>query len=58
VWPGPDSEGSPVPLSNPALFSFPIGFLCCWFGTVMSRERSERAYHELQVRSETGIGAY
>ena len=24
VWPGPDSEGSPVPLANPALISFPI----------------------------------
>jgi cation/acetate symporter len=58
VWPGPDGEGSPVPLSNPALFSFPIGFLCCWLGTVMSRERNERAYHELKVRAETGIGAY
>jgi cation/acetate symporter len=58
VWPGPDGEGSPVPLSNPALFSFPIGFLCCWLGTVMSRERNERVYHELKVRAETGIGAY
>ena len=42
VWPGPDGEGSPVPLSNPALFSFPIGFLCCWLGTVLSRERAEQ----------------
>jgi cation/acetate symporter len=46
-------------LSNPALFSFPIGFLCCWLGTVLSREgRAERSYHELHVRAETGIGAY
>ena len=59
VWPGPDGEGSPIPLSNPALFSFPIGFLCCWLGTVMSREaRDPRAYHELHVRAETGIGAH
>jgi cation/acetate symporter len=59
VWPGPDGEGSPVPLANPALFSFPIGFLCCWLGTVLSREeKAERSYHELHVRAETGIGAY
>jgi cation/acetate symporter len=55
----PDGEGSPIPLSNPALFSFPIGFLCCWLGTVMSREaRADQAYHELHVRAEIGIGAY
>jgi cation/acetate symporter len=58
VWPGPDSEGSPIPLSNPALISFPIGFACCWLGSVLSREgRTERSYHELHVRAETGLGA-
>jgi cation/acetate symporter len=58
VWPGSDSEGSPVPLANPALFSFPIGFLCCWLGTVLSREYREERYHELRVRAETGLGAH
>ena len=30
----------------------------CWLGTMLSRERgAERSYHELHVRSETGIGA-
>ena len=58
VWPGPDSEGSPIPLANPAIISIPAGFLCCWLGTILSRERgAERSYHELHVRSETGIGA-
>jgi cation/acetate symporter len=58
VWPGPDSEGSPVSLTNPAIVSIPAGFLCCWLGTMLSRERgTERTYHELHVRSETGIGA-
>lgn len=61
VWPGPDSEGSPLGslgLANPAIFSIPIGFLCCWLGTVLSTERgAERSYHELYVRSETGLGA-
>jgi cation/acetate symporter len=58
VWPGPDSEGSPWPLANPGIVSIPLGFLGCWLGTVLSREgRSERTFHELYVRSETGIGA-
>jgi cation/acetate symporter len=58
VWPGPDGEGSPIPLANPAIISIPAGFVACWLGTVLSRERgAERSYHELHVRSETGIGA-
>jgi cation/acetate symporter len=58
VWPGPDSEGSPFPLANPGIVSIPLGFLGCWLGTVLAREgRSERTFHELYVRSETGIGA-
>ncbi|MBI5106009.1 MAG: cation acetate symporter [Solirubrobacterales bacterium] len=58
VWPGPDGEGSPVALANPAIISIPAGFLCCWLGTVLSRERSAASsYHELHVRAETGIGA-
>jgi cation/acetate symporter len=58
VWPGPDSEGSPFPLANPGIVSIPLGFLGCWLGTVLSRERpAERTFHELYVRSETGIGA-
>jgi cation/acetate symporter len=58
VWPGPDSEGSPWPLANPGIVSIPLGFLGCWLGTVVSRERAqERTFHELYVRSETGIGA-
>jgi len=58
VWPGPDSEGSPFPLANPGIVSIPLGFLGCWLGTALSRERrAERTFHELYVRSETGIGA-
>jgi cation/acetate symporter len=58
VWPGPDGGGSPVSLTNPAIISIPAGFLCCWLGTMLSRERgAERSYHELHVRAETGIGA-
>jgi cation/acetate symporter len=61
VWPGPDSvTGSPIgwQLSNPGIVSIPLGFLGCWLGTVLSKERGNEAeYHELYVRSETGLGA-
>ncbi len=62
VWPGPDSvTGSPLGpfgLDNPAIFCVPIGFLGCYLGTVLSTERdNEHEYHELYVRSETGLGA-
>lgn len=58
IWPGPDSEGAPFGLSNPAIVSVPIGFLGCWLGTMLSsRTEGERSFTELEVRSQTGIGA-
>ncbi|HYF26970.1 MAG TPA: cation acetate symporter, partial [Baekduia sp.] len=60
VWPGPDSEGSPIgwELENPGIVSIPLGFLGCWLGTVLSKERPpEETFHELNVRAETGLGA-
>jgi cation/acetate symporter len=61
VWPGADSEtGSPIgwTLANPGIISIPLGFIGCWLGTVLSSERgAERTFHELHVRSETGLGA-
>ena len=58
MWPGADSDGSPIPLANPAIISIPAASLCCWLGTMLSTENAEvRSYHELKVRSETGIGA-
>jgi cation/acetate symporter len=59
VWPGPDSEGSPVHLANPGIVSIPLGFLGCWLGTMLGRPEPEadRKYHELRVRSETGLGS-
>ena len=45
-------------LNNPGLISIPLGFLGCYVGTMLSTERgAERSFHELNVRSETGIGA-
>ena len=61
VWPGPDSEGGALAfwdLANPGIVSIPLGFFGCWLGTMLSRERgAERTFHELYVRSETGVGA-
>ena len=61
VWPGADSvTGSPIgwELANPGIVSIPLGFIGCWLGTMLSTERgAERTYHELYVRSETGLGA-
>jgi cation/acetate symporter len=61
VWPGPDAEGGLLgfyDLANPGIVSIPLGFLGCWLGTMLSREQApEKTFHELYVRSETGIGA-
>ena len=61
VWPGADTvTGSPIgwELSNPGIVSIPLGFLGCYLGTILSREKPhERTFDELFVRSETGLGA-
>jgi cation/acetate symporter len=46
------------PLSNPGIISIPIGFLCGWIGTVISKEDDIAKYAELEVRSLTGHGAH
>jgi cation/acetate symporter len=61
VWSGPEgTEGAFAfyDLKNPGIISIPLGFLACYLGTVLSSERgAERSFHELYVRSETGLGA-
>jgi cation/acetate symporter len=57
VWPGPDHEGGPFPLSNPAIVSIPLGFLGCYVGTLLGSPEGQRSYDELRVRAETGIGS-
>jgi cation/acetate symporter len=57
VWPGPDSEGGPFPLVNPALVSVPLGFLACYVGTLLGRADADDRYLELRVRADTGFGA-
>ena len=46
------------PLSNPGILSIPIGFLCGYVGTVISKEDDSAKYAELEVRSLTGYGAH
>jgi cation/acetate symporter len=63
VWGGP--PGAPdtgaftwYDLNNPGLISIPLGFIGCIVGTLLSSEReTEHTFHELHVRSETGLGA-
>jgi cation/acetate symporter len=63
VWGGPPGDPDTgaftwYDLNNPGIISIPMGFLGCIVGTLLSSERStERTFHELFVRSETGLGA-
>jgi cation/acetate symporter len=56
------AKGSALfPYVNPAIFTIPLSFLCCWLFSVTDSSKSaqaERAAFEAQyVRSQTGIGA-
>ncbi|MDQ1703213.1 MAG: cation/acetate symporter, partial [Frankiaceae bacterium] len=41
------------PLDNPGLVSIPIGFLCGWLGTILSKEYNAEKQAEMEVRSLT-----
>jgi cation/acetate symporter len=46
------------PLENPGIISVPLGFLGAWLGTILTRDpEAEAIYPELNVRSNTGLGA-
>ncbi|MEW9529745.1 cation acetate symporter [Microbispora sp. NPDC049125] len=53
----PDADFDLIPLSNPGIFSIPIGFLCGYLGTILSKEYNAAKYAEIEVRSLTGIGS-
>jgi len=53
-----DKDFSWFPLENPGIISIPAGFFFGWLGTVLSRERNDAKYDELEVRSLTGAGAF
>jgi cation/acetate symporter len=54
----PDSDWHWFPLNNPGIISIPVGFLCGWIGTLISKESDADKYAELEVRSLTGFGAH
>jgi cation/acetate symporter len=45
------------PLANPGLVSIPAAFLLGWLGTVLSKERNDAKYAEMEVRALTGAHA-
>ncbi|RLK53868.1 solute symporter family protein [Actinokineospora cianjurensis] len=45
------------PLENPGLVSIPLAFLLGFLGTVLSKERRDDKYAEMEVRALTGTGA-
>ncbi len=53
-----DADFAWFPLENPGIISIPAGFFFGWLGTVLSRERDDPKYDELEVRSLTGAGAH
>jgi cation/acetate symporter len=53
-----DKDFSWFPLENPGIISIPAGFFFGWLGTLLSSERNDQKYAELEVRSLTGVGAH
>ncbi|HEV2781487.1 MAG TPA: cation acetate symporter [Actinophytocola sp.] len=45
------------PLANPGIVSIPAAFLLGWLGTVLSKERNDAKYAEMEVRALTGAHA-
>jgi cation/acetate symporter len=45
------------PLSNPGIVSIPVSFVLGWLGSVLSPERNDGKYAEMEVRALTGVGA-
>jgi len=58
---GLDKSGAWFPYVNPALFTIPLSFFCCWIFSITdtsARAATDKAAFEAQyVRSQTGIGA-
>jgi cation/acetate symporter len=53
-----DRDFAWFPLENPGIISIPAGFFFGWLGTVLSKERNDAKFDELEVRSLTGAGAH
>lgn len=47
--------GNPIfPFTNPAIVSVPLGFLAAIVGTLLSAERDEKKYAEVEFKAQTG----
>ncbi len=47
--------GNPIfPFTNPAIISVPLGFLAAIIGTLVSSERDEKKYAEVEFKAQTG----
>ncbi|CAM3992105.1 cation acetate symporter [Kibdelosporangium persicum] len=53
----PDADFDLFPLANPGIVSIPVSFVLGWLGTVLSKERNDDKYAEMEVRALTGVGA-
>ncbi|GAB3880341.1 cation acetate symporter [Kibdelosporangium lantanae] len=53
----PKADFDWFPLTNPGLVSIPLSFILGWVGTVVSKERNDAKYAEMEVRALTGAGA-
>jgi cation/acetate symporter len=53
----PTSDFHWFPLTNPGLVSIPVSFILGWIGSVVSKERNDAKYAEMEVRALTGVGA-
>jgi cation/acetate symporter len=53
----PNADFHWFPLENPGLVSIPVSFLLGYLGTVLSKERNDAKYAEMEVRSLTGAHA-
>jgi cation/acetate symporter len=53
----PNADFHWFPLENPGLVSIPASFLLGFLGTILSKERNDAKYAEMEVRSLTGAGS-
>ncbi|MGQ0842149.1 MAG: cation acetate symporter, partial [Actinokineospora sp.] len=53
----PSADFDWFPLANPGLVSIPVSFFLGWLGTVLSKERDDAKYAEMEVRALSGAGA-
>ena len=44
-----------INITNPALFTVPLGFLAGWIGSLISKPEPEHIYREVEVKAQTGI---